>query len=110
MKNYVFKKSAFDAIRDGASPVVFTLSVIAVIIVGLWETEVSSRAAGLRLLEESVKRAAVQCYAVEGSYPESLAYIEKRYGVYIDRTRYAVHYEIFASNILPDITVVELRR
>ena len=105
-KKYVFKKSALDTIRDTLRPVAFTLAVIVMIVIGLRTTEVSSRAEGLRLLEESLMRAAVQCYAVEGSYPESLAYIEKRYGVYIDRTRYAVHYEIFASNILPDITVV----
>jgi len=110
MKSDVFKKSAFDTIRGGLTPVVFTLSVIAMVLIGLRETEVSSRAAGLRLLEESLMRAAVQCYAVEGSYPEGIAYIEKHYGVYIDRTRYAVHYEIFASNILPDITVMELQR
>ena len=108
MKRDVFKESAFDTIRGGLVPVVFTLLVIAAAVVGLRKTEISSRAEGLRLLEESVMRAAVQCYAIEGSYPESIAYIEKRYGVYIDRTRYAVHYEIFASNILPDITVVQL--
>ena len=94
--------------RDSVPPVIFTLVVIVMIVIGLRETEISSRAEGLRLLEEGVKRAAVQCYAIEGSYPDSIGYIEKNYGIYVDRTRYAVHYEIFASNILPDITVVEL--
>ena len=103
----IFKRSAFDTIRDGLTPIVFTIAVIAVIVVGLRAAEVSSRAEGLRLLEESLMRAAVQCYAIEGSYPDGIAYIERHYGVYIDRTRYAVHYEIFASNILPDITVLE---
>ena len=107
MKRDVFKKSAFETIRESLTPIIFTLAVIVVIIFGLWKTEVSSRAEGLRLLEESVMRAAVQCYAVEGSYPDGINHIEKRYGVFIDRTRYAVHYEIFASNILPDITVLE---
>ena len=107
MKRHVFKKSAFETIRESLTPVVFTLAVIVAILIGLWETEASSRAEGLRLLEESVMRAAVQCYAVEGRYPDGIQRIEKRYGVYIDRTRYAVHYEIFASNILPDVTVLE---
>ena len=108
MKRDVFKKSAFDTIRDCITPVVFTLAVIVMIVIGLRETEISSRAEGLRLLEESIMRAAVQCYVVEGSYPESIKYIENLYGIYIDRTRYVVHYKIFASNILPDITVLEL--
>ena len=108
MKRDIFKKSAFDTIRDYVVPVLFTLAVIAVIVVGLRETEISSRAEGLRLLEEGVMRAAVQCYAIEGSYPDSMKYIEEHYGIYVDRARYTVHYEIFASNILPDITVLEL--
>ena len=108
MKRDIFKKSALKTIRDGLTPVIFTILITAMIVVGLREAEISSRAEGLRLLEESVTRAVVQCYAVEGSYPESITHIEKHYGVHIDRTRYAVHYDIFASNILPDITVLEL--
>ena len=104
----IFKKNAFDTIRESLTAVIFTFAVIVIIVIGLRQTEISSRAEGLRLLEESVMRAAVQCYAIEGIYPDSVSYIERRYEVYIDRTRYAVHYEIFASNILPDITVVEL--
>ena len=94
--------------RESFTAVIFTLAVTVMIYIGLRETEISSRAEGMRLLEESVMRAAVQCYAIEGSYPDSIAYIEGHYGVYIDKARYAVHYEIFASNILPDITVMEL--
>ena len=108
MKRNIFKKSAFDAIRDCLATIVFTLAVIAMVIVGLRATEISSRAEGLRLLEESIMRAVIQCYAVEGAYPDSLKRIEEHYGVYIDGTRYVVHYDIFASNILPDITVMEL--
>ena len=108
MERGIFKKSALDVIRESVAPVIFTFVVIAMIVVGLRATEVSSRAEGIRLLEEGVMRAAVQCYAIEGVYPESIKYVEDRYGIYIDRTRYAVHYRIFASNFLPDITVLEL--
>ena len=108
MKRDIFKRSVSDIIRDCLAPVIFTLIVIAMIVAGLRETEVSSRAEGLRLLDESIRRAVLQCYAIEGSYPGGIKYIEENYGIYIDRTRYAVHYDIFASNILPDITVLEL--
>ena len=107
MRKGIFKKSAISLIYDSVTSVIFTLAVIVVIVIGLRETEKSSRAEGLRLLEESLMRAAVQCYAIEGRYPDSIEYIKKHYGVYID-ARYAVYYEIFASNILPDITVLEL--
>ena len=108
MKRDIFKRGVSDTIRDCVLPVIFTAAVIAVIAAGLRGAEISSRAEGLRLLGEGVTRAAVQCYAIEGSYPDSVKYMEDHYGIYIDRARYAVHYEIFASNILPDITVLEL--
>lgn len=58
------------------------------------------------LLEEAIKRAVVQCYAIEGMYPPDVAYIKKMYGVGIDEGKYIVHYEAFASNIMPDIKVI----
>lgn len=63
---------------------------------------------GRRQLEDSLRRSAVACYAAEGIYPPDLAYLEDHYGIQIDRTRYAVFYEIFAENLMPSITVVEL--
>jgi hypothetical protein len=62
---------------------------------------------GRQQLEEAIRRAAVACYAAEGIYPPDLAYLETRYGVQIDETRYTVSYDVFASNLMPDITVLE---
>lgn len=62
---------------------------------------------GLRIAEQSIRRAAVSCYAAEGQYPPSFAYIQEHYGVRVDESRYAVHYEVFASNLMPDIHVME---
>ena len=62
---------------------------------------------GLRMAEQAVRRAAVSCYALEGAYPASYEDLRERTGVAVDEERYAVFYEIFASNIMPEITVVE---
>lgn len=62
----------------------------------------------LHSTEEGVRRAAVHCYAIEGQYPESVAYLEENYGLRIDHERYIVHYDIFADNIMPEITVFSL--
>ena len=70
------------------------------------EAAAGARREGINTLEQNLHRAAVQCYAVEGFYPPDAAYLEENYGVTVDRDRYAVHYEVFASNILPEITVV----
>ena len=63
---------------------------------------------GRAQLENAVRRAAVACYAAEGIYPPDLAYLEEHYGLQVDETRYQVSYEIFASNLMPEITVLEL--
>lgn len=58
-------------------------------------------------LEQALTRAAVACYAAEGVYPPNVAYLEEHYGVQIDHTLYTVKYEVIASNLMPDITVLE---
>ena len=58
-------------------------------------------------LKDSVVQAAVQCYAVEGAYPESVDYLEQNYGLYINHKRYIVSYSAFASNVMPDVQVLE---
>ena len=59
----------------------------------------------LALLSQQVRRAAVACYASEGRYPQSLDYLEHEYGLRYDGERYAVRYDAFASNVMPDISV-----
>lgn len=62
----------------------------------------------LRRLEDALRRGCVACYAAEGVYPPDLEYLEDRYGVQVDDTRYVVYYDIFAENLMPDLTVLEL--
>ena len=62
---------------------------------------------GKEQLEEAVRRSAVACYAAEGIYPPDLEYLEEHYGIQVDRERYTVVYEVFASNLMPDVTVLE---
>ena len=58
-------------------------------------------------LEEALVKGAVTCYANEGIYPPTLDYLVEKYNVRIDEERFYVHYDVFASNIMPDITVIE---
>ena len=66
----------------------------------------ASEQEGFRQAELSVRQAAVSIYALEGAYPESYEALRQRSGIAIDEEKYAVVYEIFASNIMPEITVV----
>jgi len=84
------------------------LAIVVIFFVSLFRVRSGQGEEGRRQLEESLRRAAVTCYATEGIYPPTLTYLEEHYGIQFDRSRYAVFYEIFAENLMPDITVVEL--
>ena len=60
----------------------------------------------LNALTDAIHRASVQCYSIEGRYPPSVEYLEEHYGIVIDHERYNVFYDGWASNIMPDITVL----
>ena len=62
---------------------------------------------GRRQLEEALRRSAVACYAAEGRYPPDVAYLEEHYGIRVDTERYTVFYEVFAENLMPQITVLQ---
>ena len=58
-------------------------------------------------LEEAIRRSVITCYAAEGVYPPDFAYVKEKYGIVVDESRYLVVYDVFAENLMPDITVLE---
>ncbi len=99
------KISSFSAL---ILPVLIFIAVLAIVLSGLSNTSKTVDKEGLRVAREAVLRAAVCCYSIEGSYPDSYEYLRDNYGLSINEERYHVFYDVFASNIMPDITVVEL--
>ncbi|MBE6031869.1 MAG: hypothetical protein E7224_01570 [Clostridiales bacterium] len=98
--------------RKKQRPWAFILMIVVILAVILWfltalgNLERGSEEEGLEQLETALRRAAVACYASEGRYPPSLDYLTKHYGVQIGE-EYLVFYEVFASNLMPDITIVK---
>ena len=62
---------------------------------------------GKEQLEQVLHKTAAACYAAEGIYPPDLEYMKKHYGIRIDERQYTVIYQTIASNLMPDITVLE---
>lgn len=89
------------------SAVVFGI-VMAVFLNGVLSMSRRMDQEGTETLRSAIARACVQCYAIEGRYPPSVQYLEENYGIRIDRNRFHVFYEGFASNIMPDITVISV--
>lgn len=86
-----------------------TLLIVIFIYSGGQQTSSHTADEQQRVVEEAIKRAVVQCYAIEGMYPPDMAYLEEEYGIQIDEKKYIIHYEVFASNVMPDITVLRKR-
>ena len=83
------------------------VAVLLVFLTSLSNLEQGRSTEGKHQLEDALRRASVACYAAEGIYPPDLDYLREHYGIQIDETRYTVVYDIFASNLMPDITVLE---
>ena len=66
----------------------------------------SAREQGEAAVRTAVVRAALQCCAIEGSYPTSLSVLEERYGLVINEAAYQVRYEWLGDNIPPSVVVV----
>ena len=92
--------------RHGYSLALFC-AIVLMVLYGFQNVAETSSAENLRMTEDSLRRAVVSCYALEGQYPPDIAYLQEYYGLQIDTNRYLVHYEIFAENMMPDITVLE---
>lgn len=58
-------------------------------------------------VQDIVRTYAIQCYASEGSYPPDIQYLVDHYGLILDEERFIYEYDIFASNIMPEILVHE---
>ena len=59
------------------------------------------------IVKDAVKNATLTCYAVEGMYPDDLAYLREHYNLSYNEEKYHVFYEPLASNLMPSIKVAE---
>ena len=84
----------------------FPLLMFALFLPAISNLDSSQRAEGAERLEEAIRRSCITCYVIEGAYPQSIDHLQESYGIQID-DRYAVHYTLIASNLMPDITVTE---
>lgn len=103
--------------NTGRSPGIFKLlfsllifcAVLLFFIAGLSSVSENTSRKEAESLEDSVRKSAVHCYALEGYYPEDLHYLETSYGITYDHEKYVVSYEIIGENMMPDIRVIPLK-
>lgn len=62
----------------------------------------------VQTLKKAIDKAITTCYAIEGTYPESIEYIEENYGVVIEHDKYVVVYDLLGPNVKPNVIVAPL--
>lgn len=88
--------------------IIFTvLLCIALIAFAYSKSRTDLRDESIAAIKSAVEKTALQCYAVEGAFPENIEYLEENYGLMVNRDDYYIVYEAFASNMMPDVKVVQ---
>ena len=86
-------------------------AVILIAAVLLW-AGISSRnnmADQAESIRETIQARALQCYVIEGAYPESLDYLVDNYGLAVNTEDYRVIYMPYAENLPPEVKVIYLK-
>lgn len=78
--------------------------IILILFMGFNNTQKTISDDELIRLRDNIMKAAINCYAIEGFYPDDIAYLEENYGLIIDDS-YNIFYEVQGSNMMPSISV-----
>lgn len=76
---------------------------------GFQRTDTTMDEEDLNRVKQAVQKAALECYSIEGFYPEDVKYLEQHYGLYLQKDLYTIRYGYIGSNIMPDTNVFALR-
>lgn len=91
--------------------VILGLLIIAVIAVfiasGIGRASDASDKEAIKLAEDAIRKAAVSIYALKGAYPATYEELKAQSGIAVDEEKYIIQYDIFASNIMPEVTVLD---
>lgn len=85
--------------------VVIVVAALAVFVYAEQRIPQDTRAQEEASLKAAIQQSAVQCFAIEGAYPSTLAHLENNYNLVVNHKDYIVSYSCFASNIMPEIEV-----
>lgn len=86
--------------------VVILCALAVALVVALNAIFANAREQGAASIKNTILNAAMQCAAVEGSFPTNLAYLEEHYDLRVNHDDYVIIYEVLGSNVLPSIVVV----
>jgi hypothetical protein len=92
------------AVKTGLT-ILLVCAVMVVIVLLLSSTDQMTQSEQTRALSRTLHNAAISCYAIEGRYPDTLEKMVRDYGIVLDESKYLIHYDVFADNLMPIIMV-----
>ena len=100
------RSERFRAVLPGILGILLFTAMTVWLIAALGSASAATEGERLEQVRQSVENGITLCYAVEGAYPENLEHLTENYGVVINEEKYLVHYECFAANVRPTVTVI----
>jgi uncharacterized protein YpmS len=98
------KKKSFGMVK-----LFFFIIVVIALLISIWwvsgSLSASQNEEQLKIAEDAVRRATVQCYSLEGRYPPGLDYLVENYGLTLNKDKYIYHYSSVGTNMMPTIRV-----
>lgn len=90
--------------------IICTLALLIIVLAGVfvWADRAAreSMAEQTESIKDTIYERALQCYVIEGAYPESLDYLVDNYGLAVNREDYRILYKPYAENLPPDVRVI----
>lgn len=90
--------------------VAVSIAFLCIMAVALFQFNSDMKQKQLEVIKQAVNKAVISCYALEGSYPPDIKYLQDNYGLIVDKKNYIYDYQIFASNIPPVIYIFPVTR
>ena len=89
-----------------AAMILAAVILIAAVLVWAGISSRNSMANQTESIRDTIMSRALQCYVIEGAYPEGLEYLQENYGLTVNTEEYLIIYTPYAENLPPEVQVI----
>ena len=100
------ENKSFTTARNLILALIILALILFVAVIAINSVQTSRKAENAEIIETGVRRAAMECYANEGFFPDNIDYLIENYHLYTDNDHCIIHYSAVSSNIMPEIKVI----
>lgn len=106
MNRFGKKSSKLSFLSKAKIPILAFFALFLAFLYGISSVSSTTKEKQAESLKSTIHKNIVHCYAVEGTYPPSLDYLESHYGLIYDKDAFFVDYQSIGSNLMPDVTII----